>query len=54
MSSQRSIATVIGVVATVLLVWMVNPWVAVPESLDQIVTIALADLEDALRLHLGL
>ena len=40
MSGQRSIATVIGVVATVLLVWMVNPWVAVPESLDQIVTIS--------------
>ena len=40
MSGQRSIATVIGVVATVLLVWMVNPWVEVPESLSQIVTIS--------------
>ena len=40
MSSQRSIATVIGVVATVLLVWMVNPWVEVPEGLSQIVTIS--------------
>jgi thiosulfate dehydrogenase (quinone) large subunit len=40
MSGQRSIATVIGVVATILLVWMVNPWVEVPESLSQIVTIA--------------
>ena len=40
MSGPRSIATAIGVVATVLLVWMVNPWVAVPESLSQIVTIA--------------
>ena len=40
MSGQRSVATAIGVVATVLLVWMVNPWVEVPESLSQIVTIA--------------
>ena len=40
MSGQRSIATVIGVIATLLLVWMVNPWVAVPEGLNQIVTIA--------------
>ena len=40
MSGQRSIATAIGVVATVLLVWMVNPWFAVPEGLSQVVTIA--------------
>ena len=40
MTGSRSIATVIGAVATVLLVWMVNPWVAVPEGLNQIVTIA--------------
>jgi thiosulfate dehydrogenase [quinone] large subunit len=40
MSSQRSVATVIGVIATLLLVWMVNPWVAVPESLSLIVTVA--------------
>ena len=40
LSGQRSIATVIGVIATLLLVWMVNPWVAVPEGLNQIVTIA--------------
>ena len=40
MSGQRSIATVIGVIATLLLVWMVNPWFAVPEGLNQIVTIA--------------
>ena len=39
MTGSRSIATVIGAVATVLLVWMVNPWVAVPEGLNQIVTI---------------
>ena len=40
MSGPRSVATVIGVVATLLLVWMVNPWVDVPESLSQIVTIS--------------
>ena len=40
MSGYRSIATVIGAIATLLLVWMVNPWVAVPEGLSQIVTIA--------------
>jgi thiosulfate dehydrogenase (quinone) large subunit len=40
LSGQRSIATVIGVIATLLLVWMVNPWVAVPDSLSQIVTIS--------------
>jgi thiosulfate dehydrogenase (quinone) large subunit len=40
LSGQRSIATVIGVIATLLLVWMVNPWVAVPDSLRQIVTIS--------------
>jgi thiosulfate dehydrogenase (quinone) large subunit len=40
MSGQRSIATGIGAVATVLLVWMVNPWVEVPAGLSQIVTVA--------------
>ena len=40
MSSQRSIATGIGAVATLLLVWMVNPWVVVPEGLNTIVTVA--------------
>jgi thiosulfate dehydrogenase (quinone) large subunit len=40
MSDQRSLATGIGAVATLLLVWMVNPWVAVPDALSLIVTIA--------------
>ena len=40
MTGSRSIATIIGVVATILLVWMVNPWVEVPEGLSQIVTIS--------------
>jgi thiosulfate dehydrogenase (quinone) large subunit len=48
MNSQRSVATVIGVIATLLLVWMVNPWVAVPEGLSQIVTIAFWALAIAL------
>jgi thiosulfate dehydrogenase [quinone] large subunit len=37
MSQARSAAAVIGLVATILLVWMVNPWVAVPDSLSLIV-----------------
>ncbi len=52
MSGSRSVATVIGVVATLLLVWMVNPWVEVPEGLSQIVTIAFWVLAIALVLVL--
>ncbi len=37
MSQARSSALVIGAVATILLVWMVNPWVTVPDSLSLIV-----------------
>jgi thiosulfate dehydrogenase (quinone) large subunit len=40
MPQSRSAATIIGVVATVLLFWMVNPWVEVPDAIDPIVTIA--------------
>ena len=39
MNGTRSTATAIGAVATLLLVWMVNPWVAVPEGLSTIVTV---------------
>jgi thiosulfate dehydrogenase [quinone] large subunit len=38
MSQTRSAAAVVGAVATILLVWMVNPWVSVPDSLSQVVT----------------
>ena len=38
MSQTRSLAAAIGAVATILLVWMVNPWVSVPDSLSGIVT----------------
>ncbi len=54
MSGSRSIATVIGAIATVLLVWMVNPWVAVPEGLNQIVTISFWVLAIALAVLLFL
>ncbi len=37
MSQLRSVAAVIGAIATVLLVWMVNPWVDVPGGLLQTV-----------------
>jgi thiosulfate dehydrogenase [quinone] large subunit len=37
MSHARSVAAVIGGVATILLVWMVNPWVIVPDGLSAIV-----------------
>jgi thiosulfate dehydrogenase (quinone) large subunit len=40
MSTQRQVALGLGVVATVMLLWLVNPWVAVPEGLNQYVTIA--------------
>lgn len=38
MSQSRSLAVVIGAIATLLLVWMVNPWVSVPDGLSAIVT----------------
>lgn len=37
MSQSRSTAAVIGAAATILLVWMVNPWVSVPDGLAAIV-----------------
>jgi thiosulfate dehydrogenase [quinone] large subunit len=37
MSQTRTVAAAIGAVATILLVWMVNPWVAVPDGLAAIV-----------------
>ena len=39
-SSNRTLAMVLGVVAAVLLFWMVNPWVAVPDGIRPIVTVA--------------
>lgn len=38
MSQSRSLAAAIGAIATILLVWMVNPWVSVPDGLSSIVT----------------
>jgi thiosulfate dehydrogenase (quinone) large subunit len=40
MSSLRGPAVALGVVAALLLLWMVNPWVPVPDGLGQLVTIA--------------
>jgi thiosulfate dehydrogenase [quinone] large subunit len=40
MNGMRSTAPAIGVIATLLLVWMVNPWVEVPEGLSTVVTVA--------------
>ncbi|HEU4572386.1 MAG TPA: TQO small subunit DoxD [Candidatus Limnocylindrales bacterium] len=40
MSGLRSWAVAIGAAATVLLFWMVNPWVDVPDGLQPIVTVA--------------
>jgi thiosulfate dehydrogenase [quinone] large subunit len=40
MSRSRSVATGIAAVATILLVWMVNPWFEVPEGLNTVVTVA--------------
>lgn len=38
MSQLRSVAAVVAAIATILLIWMVNPWVSVPDSLSGIVT----------------
>jgi len=54
MTGTRSTATVIGAVATLLLVWMVNPWVEVPEGLSTIVTVAFWALAIALVIVLYL
>lgn len=40
MSSSRTVVTAVGAIAAILLLWMVNPWVEVPEGLSQIVTVA--------------
>lgn len=40
MAGLRSWATVLGVLATLLLFWMVNPWVLVPDAIEPIVTVA--------------
>jgi thiosulfate dehydrogenase [quinone] large subunit len=38
--SLRSLGVVIGVVVGVLLFWLVNPWIAVPDSLNAVVTLS--------------
>ena len=48
MSQTRSLAAVIGAAATILLVWMVNPWASVPDGLSSIVTWAFWILSIAL------
>jgi thiosulfate dehydrogenase [quinone] large subunit len=40
MSTQRRLALGLGVVATLLLFWLANPWVEVPEGISQFVTVA--------------
>ncbi len=54
MSATRTWAIGIGAVATLLLFWMVNPWVDVPEGLQPIVTIAFWVLAVALVVDLYL
>jgi thiosulfate dehydrogenase (quinone) large subunit len=39
MSTLRSLALALAVVAALLLLWMVNPWVSVPDGISQLVTI---------------
>jgi thiosulfate dehydrogenase [quinone] large subunit len=48
MSQTRTLAAAIGAVATILLVWMVNPWVTVPDGLSSVVTWAFWILSIAL------
>jgi thiosulfate dehydrogenase (quinone) large subunit len=40
MSTLKSVAAVVGAAATLLLFWMVNPWVEVPDALGGIVSAA--------------
>ncbi len=54
MSTLRSAAAVIGALATLLLFWMVNPWVSVPDGLSAIVTVAFWALAIALLIVLYL
>jgi len=54
MSTLRSTAAVIGAAATLLLFWMVNPWVAVPDGLTAIVSVAFWILAIALVIVLYL
>ena len=48
MSQARSAAAIVGGLATLLLLWMVNPWVAVPDGISNIVTVAFWALAIAL------
>jgi thiosulfate dehydrogenase [quinone] large subunit len=52
MSQSRSLAVGIGAVATILLIWMVNPWVSVPDAVASIVTPAFWVLAIALAVVL--
>jgi thiosulfate dehydrogenase [quinone] large subunit len=54
MTTLRSAAVAIGAVATLLLFWMVNPWVDVPAGLSSIVTTAFWALAVALVIVLYL
>ena len=54
MSTLRSAAAVLGGLATLLLFWMVNPWVNVPDGLSAIVTVAFWALAIALLIVLYL
>jgi thiosulfate dehydrogenase (quinone) large subunit len=48
MSTSRTWSVAIGAIAAALLVWMVNPWVEVPDAILPIVTIAFWALSIAL------
>ena len=54
MSTMRTAAAVIGAVAALLIFWLVNPWIAVPEGLSPIVTAAFWILAVALVIILYL
>lgn len=40
MSGSRTVVTATGAIAAVLLAWMVNPWIEVPEAISPVVTVA--------------
>jgi thiosulfate dehydrogenase [quinone] large subunit len=51
---RKSVALVVGILAALVLFWMENPWVAVPDSIGPIVTVAFWLLAIALIVDLYL
>jgi thiosulfate dehydrogenase [quinone] large subunit len=53
-SSTGTLALLLGIAAAVLLLWMINPWVAVPDEIRAVVTVAFWVIAVALAIVLYL